>query len=161
VCQRRFHEQHTIDDLVRLHQEMKQIDDEHVQLTCQSLNERIEQFTRRNQRDESTQLNATWITINKRATILTQDMKRFRERLNERIDNETSNSMKICRTLIDNLRMKLTRTVDDNRLSIDVKQRVFEVNNEQSSHINYVHDDDVDFVFLGSVACVEYRSCSC
>jgi hypothetical protein len=67
------------------------------------------------------------MNINNRYRILTQDLNRFMERIDERIETETNNSIEVYRKFIDNLRVKLKRTRDDYRLTIDIKQRLITV----------------------------------
>ncbi len=68
------------------------------------------------------------MNINNRYRVLTQDLNRFLERIDERIESETNNSIEIYRKFIESLRVKLTRIRDDYRITIDVKQRLINVN---------------------------------
>lgn len=130
TCEMIFNEIDSIDNFVKLHQQIKQIQNE--LLTFHStkllpLNETIEEYTNHHLRDESTQLSTELMNISNRYRILTQDFSRLLERIDERIECETNNSIESYRKFIENLRVKLTRVRDDSRLTIDVKQRLINV----------------------------------
>ena len=97
-----FNETESTENFVKLHQQIKQIQNE-VSLfnstKLQQLNESIQQYTNSNIRDESTQLSTTLMNINNRYRVLTQDLNRFLERIDERIECETNNSMKVIENL--------------------------------------------------------------
>ncbi len=117
--------------MIKLHQQIKQIQNDLEFLftsKLQQLNENIQQYTNNNLRHESTQLSTTLMNINNRYRVLTQDLNRFIERIDERIESETNNSIENYRKFMDSLRVKLTRIRDDYRLTIDVKQRLINVN---------------------------------
>ena len=78
------------------------------------------------------------MNLNNRYRILSQDLNRFIERIDERIESETNNSIENYRKFMENLRVKFVRIRDDHRLTIDVKQRMihvkfFNLNNQHSS----------------------------
>ena len=126
-----FNETESIENFVKLHQQIKQIQTELSLLfssKLQKLNESIQQYTNNNIRHESTQLSTTLMNINNRYRILTQDINRFIECIDERIESETNNSIEIYRKFIEGLRVKLTRIRSDYRLTIDAKQRLINVN---------------------------------
>jgi hypothetical protein len=77
------------------------------------------------------------MNINNRYRILTQDLNRFMERIDERIETETNNSIEVYRKFIDNLRVKLKRTRDDYRLTIDIKQRLITVKKKKIIFSNH------------------------
>jgi hypothetical protein len=68
------------------------------------------------------------MNINNRYRVLTQDLNRLTERIDERIESETNNSIETYRKFMEGLRVKLTRIRDDYRLTIDMKQRLINVN---------------------------------
>ena len=130
TSERIFNEIDSIEKFIELHQQIKQIQTELSLLSTsklQQLNERIRQYTSENLRHESTQLSTTLMTINNRYRVLTQDINRFAERIDERIESETNNSIENFRKFMDGLRVKLTRIRDDYRLTIDVKQKLIHV----------------------------------
>ena len=94
----------------------------------EQLNETVEQFTTDNNRHENPQLNNTLLNINNRYRVLTQDIHRFLERLDERLQMERTSSANTYTNLIENMRVKLTRVAKDSRLSIEAKQRLLKVN---------------------------------
>lgn len=119
-----------MEDFVKLHQQIKQIQNELSVLftsKLQHLNESIQQYTNNNIRHESTQLSTTLMNINNRYRTLTQDLNRFNERIDGRIESETNNSIENYRKFMEGLRVKLTRIREDHRLTIDVKQRLINV----------------------------------
>lgn len=125
-----FNDTESIDDFVKLHQQMKQMQNELTLLfnsKLQRLNESIQQYTNNNIRHESTQLSTTLMNINNRYRVLSQDINRFIERIDERIESETNNSIETYRKFIEGLRVKLTRLSNDHRLTMDVKQRILNV----------------------------------
>jgi len=126
-----FNETDSIENFVELHQQIKQIQTELSALftsKLQQLNESIQQYTNNNIRHESTQLSTALMNINNRYRILTQDLNRFNERIDGRIESEINNSIENYRKFMDGLRVKLTRISDDYRLTIDVKQKLINVN---------------------------------
>jgi len=126
-----FNETDSIENFVELHQQIKQIQNELsalFTLKLQQLNESIQQYTNNNIRHESTQLSTALMNINNRYRILTQDLNRFNERIDGRIESEINNSIENYRKFMDGLRVKLTRISDDYRLTIDVKQKLINVN---------------------------------
>lgn len=133
--ERNFKEMNTIEHFVQLHQHVQQIHDELKQFSqtkLEQLNEHILQYANDNIRHESTQLSTTLMTINNRYRILIQDATRFLERIDERIESETNNSIENYRKLMENLRVKLTRIRDDPRLTLDAKQRLIAVRRSHS-----------------------------
>ncbi|CAF3804026.1 unnamed protein product [Adineta steineri] len=122
-----FTETESIENFIKLHQEIKQIQNELLLFNnskIQQLNDDIQQYTNNNIRHESTQLSTALMKINNRYRIMTQDLNRFLERIDERIENETNHSIENYREFIESLRNKLTRIRSDHRLTIDVKQRL-------------------------------------
>jgi uncharacterized protein YoxC len=129
--ERIFKETQSIEDLIKLHQQVKELQNDLSFLftsKLQQLTEDIQQYTNNNLRHESTQLSTSLMNINNRYRVLTQDLNRFIERIDERIESETNNSIESYHKLIESLRVKLTRIRDDYRLTIDVKQRLINVN---------------------------------
>ena len=129
--ERVFKETESIEHFVQLRQQIKQIQNELAVLhtsKLQQLNENIQQYTNANLRHESTQLSTSLMNMNNRYRVLTQDLSRFLERIDERIESETNNSIESYRKFMESLRVKLTRVRDDYRLTIDVKQRLIHVN---------------------------------
>ncbi len=129
--ERVFNETESMEDFVKLHQQIREIQNELSVLftsKLQQLNENIQQYTNNNIRHESTQLSTTLMNINNRYRILTQDLNRFIERIDERIESETNNSIESYRKFMEGLRVKLTRIRDDHRLTIDLKQKLINVN---------------------------------
>ena len=128
--ERLFNEIDSIEKFIELHQQIKQIQHELSLLSTsrlQQLNDRIRQYTSENLRHESTQLSTTLMNVNNRYRVLTQDLARFAERIDERIESETNNSIESFRKFMEGLRVKLTRIRDDYRLTIDVKQKLVHV----------------------------------
>lgn len=122
-----FSETDSMENFVKLHQQIKQIQTELAELfhsKLQRLNTSIQEYTSHNVRDECTQLSTTLMNINNRYRIISQDINRFIERIDERIETETNNSIETYRKSMDNLRVKLTRIRNDHRLTIDAKQRL-------------------------------------
>jgi HPt (histidine-containing phosphotransfer) domain-containing protein len=126
-----FNETESIENFVKLHHQIKQIRNElslFNSTKLEQLNESIQQYTNNNIRHESTQLSTTLMHINNRYRVLTQDLNRFFERIDERIESETNNSIETYRKFTESLHVKLTRIRDDYRITIDVKQRLINVN---------------------------------
>jgi len=126
-----FNETDSMENFIQLHQQIKQIQNELSILftsKMQQLNESIQQYTNNNIRHESTQLSTTLMNINNRYRVLTQDLNRFNERIDGRIESEINNSIESYKKLMDGLGVKLTRIRDDYRLTIDVKQKLINVN---------------------------------
>lgn len=137
--ERIFNETDAIEKFIQLHQQIKQIQNELSVLSTskvQSLNERIQQYTTHNLRHESTQLSTTLMNVNNRYRVLTQEVNRFAERIDERIESETNNSIENFRKFIEGLRVKLTRIRDDYRLTIDVKQKLIHVSHPSSQSMD-------------------------
>ncbi|CAM4782634.1 unnamed protein product, partial [Rotaria magnacalcarata] len=138
-----FNETESIDNFVKLHQQIKQIQNELTSLfssKLQRLNASIQHYTNNNIRHESTQLSTTLMNINNRYRTLSQDINRFIERIDERIESETNNSIETYRKFIEGLRVKLTRLSNDHRLTIDVKQRLLnEISQTLTNGRSYVH----------------------
>jgi uncharacterized phage infection (PIP) family protein YhgE len=129
--ERIFNETESVQNFVQLHQQTKQIQNELTLLftsKLQQLNESIQQYANSNIRHESTQLSTTLMNMNNRYRVLTQDLNRFIERIDERIESETNNSIESYMKFMEGLRVKLTRIREDHRLTIDVKQRLSNVN---------------------------------
>jgi DNA polymerase II small subunit/DNA polymerase delta subunit B len=126
-----FNETDSMENFIELHQQIKQIQNELSILftsKMQQLNESIQQYTNNNIRPESTQLSTALMNINNRYRILNQDLNRFNERIDGRIESEINNSIESYKKLMDGLGVKLTRIRDDYRLTIDVKQKLINVN---------------------------------
>ncbi|CAF4608424.1 unnamed protein product, partial [Rotaria sp. Silwood2] len=154
-------ETESIENFVKLHQQIKQIQTELSLLfssKLQRLNESIQQYTNHNIRHESTQLCTTLMNINNRYRVLSQDINRFIERIDERIESETNNSIESYRKFMENLRVKLTRISTDYRLTIDAKQRL--INEIASSLTNgrvYVNQAIEHIKFTRSLLNNEYN----
>ena len=125
-----FYQLETTENLLDLRQKLQGIahglsDASHRHL--EQLNETVEQFTTDHIRHENPQLNSTLLNINNRYRILTQDIHRFLERLDERLQMERTSSAETYTTFVDNMRVKLTRVTQDSRLAMEAKQRLIQV----------------------------------
>ena len=128
--QKLFHETETMENVLQLRQHIKQLQTELSEIfspKLDQLNEQIQQYTSVHLRQESTQLSTTLLSLNNRFRIVTQELTRFLERIDERVEIETNSSIETYRKFMENLRVKLTRVRDDYRLTIEGKQRLLHV----------------------------------
>lgn len=98
--------------------------DENLTNKLENLTTDVQKFSSANKREESTILSTKLMSVVTRHRTLLQEIERFAERVDERIQNETNGVVETYRKFLDNLRVKLTRIRDDSRLTIEGKIKI-------------------------------------